>query len=241
MTSTVGQAVLATLHHDPAAGKRLSSPIGALGTKVAAAIVYVPARTGDHVRTSLLVVVSAAVVGLTGGCGLTYDQDTTAKPSTTTPPGRPVSSLATPTALTSTTPPTGGQLETLEGNHAPAAAALADARARWARSKPVNGYTWSYDNLCLCYPRSLEVDVDATGQAIASRSTDTTRVPLTRSILTVDDAFVDLQKAVDADVDRITVQFDPATGYPIRYSIDPDRQVVDDEHGFALRGFAARR
>ncbi len=227
--------------------RRLGIAAALVGVLLLAGVAVAIGRRGD--RTQQVSSSGSEVVTSLTSATTSAPLPVISSPSTTiaAPPSSTTTSLA-PTTATSAGPstappptrPAGEQLETLKGGHAPVAAALADARARWAQSKPARGYTWSYNDVCFCYPRKLEVDVDGTGTVTATRALEGPTGPMTKAGLTVETAFAELQQAVDADVDRMTVRFDPRLGHPTSYLVDPTRRGADEEHGLTLIAFSPR-
>ncbi len=100
---------------------------------------------------------------------------------------------------------------------------------------------WSYDNLCRCSPRKLEVQVDGAGAVTGVRALDGSSFPMEPGQgRTVEAAFAEVQAAIAADVDRIRVRFDPVLGFPSTYVIDPSGTSADDESGLSLIAFSPR-
>ena len=159
----------------------------------------------------------------------------TAAPSTTatTQASAPAAPRPTPSTPLPAGPPAAEQLRTEAGGHGRVAAALAQARARWAAAKPAAGYTWSYENECRCSPRRVEVVVGGAGTITAARALDGSSSQGVQG-LTVEAARAELQRAVDSNAASIRVRFDPRNGLPWSYFIDQSRGVADEEHGITV-------
>lgn len=54
---------------------------------------------------------------------------------------------------------------------------------------------------------------------------------------TVEELFAVMERAFDRDVHELKAEYDPRFGVPIDVDIDPMRDAIDEEHGFAVEGF----
>ena len=55
------------------------------------------------------------------------------------------------------------------------------------------------------------------------------------NLITVEDAFETIQKALDESADDLSaVTYDPAGGYPSKVSVDWDRRIADEETFFTI-------
>ena len=164
----------------------------------------------------------------------------TVEPSSTSRPPVPATTIRSvpTTRAAATTGPPASRLTTTAGGHGPVQAALTQARQRWQSSRPAAGYVWSYENDCRCSPRRVEVTVGRAGSVTAVRELD--GPPSARPVeagLSVDGALAEIQAAIDADVASISVQFDPALGFPSSYLIDRSSGLVDEERGLTVLTF----
>lgn len=169
---------------------------------------------------------------------------TTLPASTTSAAPKPVTTAAglpPRTAATTTAASSGETLTTTAGSHGPVEVALAQARHRWAASRPAGGYVWSYVRACRCSPRKLEVTVARAGSVTSVRELD--GAPAAQPValgLSVDGALAEVQAAIDADAAQISVRFDPVRGLPSFYSIDRSTRLADEERGLSLLTFTPR-
>ncbi|MBV9774483.1 MAG: hypothetical protein JO040_11065 [Gemmatimonadetes bacterium] len=58
---------------------------------------------------------------------------------------------------------------------------------------------------------------------------------------TIEDLFATVQGVIDHDPYRFSAVYDARRGYPLSYSVDYDRRMVDDEAGFTLTDFEVVR
>lgn len=168
---------------------------------------------------------------------------TTLPASTTSAAPKPATTASglPPRTAATTAAPSGETLTTTAGSHGPVELALAQARQRWAASRPAGGYVWSYVRACRCSPRKLEVTVDRAGSVTSVRELD--GAPTAQRVdvgLSVDGALADVQAAIDADAAQISVRFDPVRGLPSFYSIDRSTRLADEERGLSLLIFTPR-
>jgi hypothetical protein len=109
-------------------------------------------------------------------------------------------------------------------------AAFEQARGRW-NSLGISNYQYSFQRSCFCAPsfRSpVRITVRA-GRVATVVSADTGQAVSPEGYPTVDDLFVTLQEALDADAYLIRVTYDPARGYPTSFYIDRSPQIADEE------------
>jgi len=109
-------------------------------------------------------------------------------------------------------------------------AAFEQARGRW-NSLGISNYQYSFRRSCFCAPsfRSpVRITVRA-GRVTAVVLADTGQAVSPEDYPTVDDLFVLLQEALDADAYLIRVTYDPARGYPTSFYIDRSPQIADEE------------
>jgi hypothetical protein len=59
-----------------------------------------------------------------------------------------------------------------------------------------------------------------------------------RFLLTIDGGFEKIQAALDQNAAEVTVDYDPARGYPRSVFVDDSRQVADEERSFQISDFA---
>jgi hypothetical protein len=116
---------------------------------------------------------------------------------------------------------------------------LEEARRRWVRAE-VAHYRFTLTLGCFCLesgPYLIEVQ---SGEIVAFEPLGEHEIPgdsLDRARLTIDDLFGFISEAFADDADEITVEYDPALGYPTSISIDYVREAVDEEIGYTVSDF----
>ena len=165
--------------------------------------------------------------------------------TTTTAAAAAATTATSTTALPTTVPATTATTAGPGGDHRAVQAALDAAKARWAVSKPLRGYTWRYTRHCFCPPpRHYEVEVDGAGRVVGVRGIDegttTSGPPRTLSGLTVEAAFKEVQGAIDRKAEMVSATFDSALGHPTRYSIDISGRMRDEEVAVSVSSLTPR-
>lgn len=118
--------------------------------------------------------------------------------------------------------------------------ALAAARARWAASGP-DAYTMTQSRSCFC-PRDVTGPFEVTVRdgAVTSVTLDGAPVPTDRAV-TVDALFDLIAEAHARSAAEVRVSYHPSLGYPTEIWIDYDRQMADEEAGYAVTALAPAR
>lgn len=118
---------------------------------------------------------------------------------------------------------------------------LREARSLWTDSG-VQSYSMRFRWSCFCtieYVAPVELEVQA-GEIVAGRSVET-GLSLSPEDLgryrTIDQLFDMLYDAAEAEAWDITVEYDPVFGFPTSAFIDYERNVADEEMGFAVTEF----
>ena len=62
--------------------------------------------------------------------------------------------------------------------------------------------------------------------------------PVRGYLVTIDGVFDKIQAAIDQDAAEVTVEYDPARGYPRSVFVDYSRQVADEELALQISDFA---
>ncbi len=108
------------------------------------------------------------------------------------------------------------------------AARLAAARARWADEGP-GSYRLTMRQLCFC-PETVWSDTVVDGEVVAHDpvSDDSFFDPGER---TMDDLFDEVQLAIDTGFATLDLEFDEETGALVRYWVDVEEMMADEEHG----------
>ncbi|WP_339135730.1 MAG: DUF6174 domain-containing protein [Candidatus Electrothrix sp. GW3-4] len=96
----------------------------------------------------------------------------------------------------------------------------------------LSNYTYTYKRVCFCPPEEdIIVAVQYGEVALASYYPSNTPVTPERldDLMTVEELFEVIQKAINDDVARLDVAYNPQLGYPERISIDIDERIADEE------------
>ena len=107
------------------------------------------------------------------------------------------------------------------------------------------GYVMKYSRICFCMPDYLgpfQVVVNSTHQVVnavylAGRDGDLAGTYASiedMNLITVEDAFETIQKALDENAADLSVTYDPTGGYPSKVSVDWDRRIADEETFFTI-------
>jgi hypothetical protein len=116
---------------------------------------------------------------------------------------------------------------------------LETARARWKRLG-IESYDLTVQLTCECPSSAPFISQVRDGQIVAQMDATTGQPigPPFRSTGTVDGLFDLLAESANANPDQMDVEYDFATGYPKRGSVDRSFQIADDEYWFTavLRG-----
>lgn len=111
---------------------------------------------------------------------------------------------------------------------------LRSAEALWARVGSQN-YTVDQFRTCFC-PPPQSAHIAVTNGQIVSGTEQHTAKPLTLAELkyfsTVPEIFAQIRTALVRYGAKVDVYYDPATGYPTRFFVDPDEQAADEEYGY---------
>jgi len=119
---------------------------------------------------------------------------------------------------------------------------LAAARRQWADHLPA-AYSFTWTQGCECISdmrRPIRISVTA-GQLTSAVFVDDQRPvgePVRGYLVTIDGVFDMIQAAIDQDAAKVTVEYDPARGYPRSVLVDYDRQVADEELALQISDFA---
>lgn len=116
---------------------------------------------------------------------------------------------------------------------------LAAARDRW-EELGIADYTWSYRRSCFCPPFAVTVVVEggaAVSHEVESDPAVDPVVPEEVEILTVEDLFDEVQRAIDT-ADEVTVTYEAETGRVTTLDVDQLSNAVDDEYGYAVTSFS---
>jgi hypothetical protein len=106
-------------------------------------------------------------------------------------------------------------------------------RERWT-SAAIHDYEFDYQLLCFCSPDATEpVHITVRQDAIASVVRKRDGLPAVTKYggwPHVGELFADIQSRLDQHVDRLTVDYDPALGYPRSIVVDVAAMSADDEY-----------
>lgn len=109
--------------------------------------------------------------------------------------------------------------------------ALNKNRALWKKAH-LSTYTYTYKRMCFCPPEEdILVKVQYGNVVAASYSPSNNPVMPERldALMTVEELFQVIQKAITDQVARLDVTYNPSLGYPERIFIDVDERMADEE------------
>lgn len=223
---------------------RIALAVAAVGMIVAGVIVALAAG-GDDGDVTIAATSTTAVSSSTTSTTLSFEAPpaqepatpstaTPAPPPTEPPTTEPPPTTSTTAAPTTTTPPradAGPTVTGTEGDHDELQAALDVARARWD-GRSFDGYVYRTTRVCFCPRSENEIFVDDAGVVTGQRtiSGEPESEPPT-----IDDLFDQLEAAIDGDAASISASFEQTLGYPVRFSIDFDEMIADEEQGRTTR------
>jgi hypothetical protein len=118
---------------------------------------------------------------------------------------------------------------------------LRAARAEWER-QGISSYRYTVRRSCECLPEAtaparVEVRDGRTVSVVAATSVSQVRPEAFGEYDTVEELFAVIEEAIARDPYRFTARYDERLGYPLGYSVDFDREYVDDEGGLAITEF----
>ncbi|HEV2147955.1 MAG TPA: DUF6174 domain-containing protein [Longimicrobiaceae bacterium] len=121
-------------------------------------------------------------------------------------------------------------------------AELRAARARWER-QGISDYRYTIIKACgECMPESVApARVEVRGGRTVSVEALFDARPIRREFFdaydTVEDLFAVIEATLAENPYRFHASYDRRRGHPLSYSVDYDRQMVDDEGGFTVADF----
>lgn len=114
-------------------------------------------------------------------------------------------------------------------------------RARWAaRVPPAYRYTIRVGCFCpseLTQPVEVEVRDGAPTAMIGATSRKPVQSAQFGEAAPIEQLFVVIQRAIDQNADRVSVEYDPDFGYPRAIAIDYRRNALDDEITYTIEKF----
>lgn len=134
-------------------------------------------------------------------------------------------------------PPTTGE-NVQPGGLAAQREAFQRARATWDRAAP-RDYRYTVERICFCTPDyrgpvtvtvrgGVPVSVTGEGGGTAEQFGTMATIPL---------LFDAIGRELAGTPAELHAEYDPQRGYPTSFSVDPSRQIADDERGFRVTGF----
>jgi hypothetical protein len=114
---------------------------------------------------------------------------------------------------------------------------LEEAERRWVAAGPER-YAYTFRETCFCGPGDRRIEV-AAGEVVSVEPAENVDPGQTLEGYTVEGLFALIRESLDRDPDDVTLEFDPAAGYPTRVFFDYDHRAVDEEWGFRVQDFEA--
>jgi len=107
------------------------------------------------------------------------------------------------------------------------------------RTARIGTYFLGYSPMCFCIP--VELDVTVTDGEITNvvAAVADSQEPTERAAHDVDAMFVELRNAMVGEAHEINVDYHPTDGRPLSFSIDVDKDIVDEEWGVQVFAFEA--
>jgi uncharacterized protein DUF6174 len=111
---------------------------------------------------------------------------------------------------------------------------LAAARALWAENSP-NTYRLTTQQVCFC-PESIWADTVIDGEIVSHEAVadDGFFDPGGR---TMEALFDEVDEVITGGFATLDLEFDPGTGALVRYWVDVDERMADEEHGVDVKAF----
>jgi hypothetical protein len=124
------------------------------------------------------------------------------------------------------------------GPYGEAQGELSQNEQKWA-AQNIDDYRYTLRILCFCPedirdPVVVEVRDGATQSVTYAADGRPATNNLFESANTVDELFDIIRGSIARKVDKITVEYDPALGYPKQISIDPNENMVDEETAYTV-------
>ena len=120
-------------------------------------------------------------------------------------------------------------------------ARLAQARSRW-RGAGISDYSYEMRKLCFCPPEYVgPFTITVRGGAVVSvvyLPTGASVVPVPERHPTVDGLFEVVEATLERNPDQLSIDYDPALGYPRRIDVDTIVRAVDDEVTYEANGLS---
>ena len=114
--------------------------------------------------------------------------------------------------------------------------ALADHQAQWA-SKQVDDYTFTITAQCFC-PFTDPIDITVVG-GVVTAVTKAGQAVQPNEVMGIPKTVRELFAVITAHADAATlsVEWDPAFGFPANIQVDSIANAVDDEFGYTVTNF----
>lgn len=114
-------------------------------------------------------------------------------------------------------------------------AALARAREQWERQEP-SGYQFVLQRRCMvCNPGPVTITVqDGVMQSAVLDDGLPAPAEYVEGYGTVEALFARIEASIQGGADRLDARYEEGFGYPVEVDVDPIRNAIDDEHGFAV-------
>lgn len=115
---------------------------------------------------------------------------------------------------------------------------IAEHRALWEKARPA-AYVYQVERVCFCAPDGRgPVRVHVLGTEPLQRFYTSTGAPVGEHLKpvfpSVDGLFDLLEDAVAGGAFQVQITWDPATGIPLDFWVDYDRNVADEEQGYRV-------
>jgi hypothetical protein len=112
---------------------------------------------------------------------------------------------------------------------------LAAARQAW-ESALIHNYSLTYRVLCFC--PEIQVTIEVRDGALLDRTVEGAET--VEIIDNVEDMFAQVEAAIDGGAFSVQVDYEPETGRPIRFFIDEEQFMADEEHGIEVQSLTLR-
>lgn len=123
--------------------------------------------------------------------------------------------------------------------HATAAKQLQTAEAKWKQTRHTH-YSYTLQRSCFCPPDAIKpMNIRVFQGKVQSATVD--GIPLSAdrmdSTLTIEQLFQKIHEAIDRNVSKLDVKYDPTYGYPTSIFVDYEAMMADEELSLSASDF----